>query len=345
MCRGLHRQRLAEGDDHLGAHPRVADLLQFLAGTGEAAAPETTQVERQNHPIHAVNHSLVAPLELAQLAATAYCTLRKQADHLTRAQQFVDPVQRIPAVTAGDGNDAKQIQKPLQIPALVDPPVHDEAHRPGAGDLDHRPVEPADVISQHQYTALSRQVVETQNLDAVGAGEQPCYHQPHQRLGQLVDGIDRTDQRGKHQQMEQPDAIDSLDCEQHGQSQKAEHHQVLHPVVARQYSAQLAIPGMELDQRIQRHDEQAAGYSEQQKIDDQRSVGVELRQEKEGRDYAQRAQRHQAGLYMVAGCLACNQGADDDADAGAGHHSLNDDRVGLPHALFDIGGKSGQHNL
>ena len=100
---------------------RALRICCSFAGTGEAAAPETTQVERQNHPIHAVNHSLVAPLELAQLAATAYCTSGKQADHLTRAQQFVDPVQRIPAVTAGDGNDAKQIQKPLQIPALVDP--------------------------------------------------------------------------------------------------------------------------------------------------------------------------------------------------------------------------------
>ena len=164
-------------------------------------------------------------------------------------------------------------------------------------------------------------------------------------MGQLVDGIDRAHQRGKRQQVEQAGAFDPLDRKQHGQTEKTEHHQILHPVVAGQHGAQLAIPGMKLDQRVQRYDEQAAGDSQQQKVDDEQSVGADLRQEKERRDYAQCAERHQAGFDVVFGSLARKQRADDDADAGAGHQPLNNDGIGQCQALFGEGGKGGQHHL
>ena len=176
----VHRQRGAEGNDDIGPQAGVAVLLQLAAGARKTAAPQAAQIERQDDPVDAFDRMFKTLLELAELAVAADGTFREQAHHLAGLQQGIDLLRRLLAVTAGNRDHAEEIQEPFQIPALIDALVHDKTDRAWAGDLDHGPVQPTDVIAKHQHTALAGQVVEAQYLDAVTAGEQTCGHIAYQ---------------------------------------------------------------------------------------------------------------------------------------------------------------------
>ena len=68
--------------------------------------------------------------------------------------------------------------------------MHHKAHRTGTGDLNHGPVEPADVVAQHQDTALPGDVFKTQDIDIVAAGNNTADDITHQRLRQLINRVD-----------------------------------------------------------------------------------------------------------------------------------------------------------
>ena len=201
--------------------------------------------------------------EFTQLTTAADCPFRKQAHDFAGAQQFVDLLQCLFALARRNRNDAEEVKEPLQIPALVDGLVHHKTHRPRAGDLNHRPVEPTDVITQHQNAAATRQVFKSQHLNTVGAGEHPCNNITYQRLWQLIDGIEGTCQGNDGQYMKQADTADTVDGKEHSQAQESQHDDVLHPVVACQHGAQLVITGMELYQCIEWHNKHAATDTQQ----------------------------------------------------------------------------------
>ncbi len=128
-------------------------------------------------------------------------------------------------------------------------------------------------------------------------------------------------------------------------TEKAQHDQILHQVVAGQHGAEFFVAGMELDQCVEGHDEQAAGDSEQQKVEGHRPGGLELRQQCQAQQDAQGAQGHQAGFDVVSGSASGDQRADDDTESGAGHHALDDQGVVQPQGLLGEGGEGGQHHL
>ena len=66
-----------------------------------------------------------------------------------------------------DRDATEYLEEPLQVPQFVDGVDHHKAHRPRAGDLHYRPIDPAYMVAEQQYAAFSRDMAHALHLDAV----------------------------------------------------------------------------------------------------------------------------------------------------------------------------------
>ncbi len=75
---------------------------------------------------------------------------------------------------------------------LIDTFDHDKTHRTWAGDLYNRPVDPADMIAQQQYTTGGRNILDALNINFITLAEQTLCDKTQQGLWHFTDGIDAT---------------------------------------------------------------------------------------------------------------------------------------------------------
>ena len=91
---------------------------------------------------------------------------------------------------------------------------------------------------------------------------------------------------------------------------------------------------MELDKRVERHDQEATEHTEPEEIEGVGRDRIQAGQDAQCQADADRSDRDQTRLDVGAGHPAGHQGAEDDADTRAGEQTLDDDRVVDGHRLL-----------
>ena len=98
------------------------------------------------------------------MAVSADGTLRKETDHFPFLQQSLHIDDRLFHSPRRDRYCPEKIQKPFEIPLLIDRTIHHKAHTPRHRHLDQCPVNPGDVVAQHQHTPSLGEMLKTQNF-------------------------------------------------------------------------------------------------------------------------------------------------------------------------------------
>ena len=346
---GAQGQGGAEGHHHRTQPALLAALAQPGGGIGEEAAPEPTQVKGHDDRLpvrgHLARRELEAALELGELAVLADGALGEDADHLALLQQPRQEGDGVAAAAAGDGHHLEEVQEPFEVPAGVDLPFHDEAHRPRAGHLHQGPVQPTDVVAQEHDPAGGRQVVQADDLEAEAGRHQPLDEEADQGLGQLIEGVSRPDQGDQGQAQDQGLVPQFQGGGGDGDAEEGQHPQVLDEVVGRQHPSQGLFAGVELDQGVEGHQDEAAEDADEEKVEAVGPGRVQPRHQEEGDGDAHRPQRDEGGLDVITRYPPGDDGAEDDAQTRAGEDALDHHRVGLPQAVLGEGREDRQDHL
>ncbi len=176
-------------------------------------------------------------------------------------------------------------------------------------------------------------------------GDHQAEQEAHQTLGQLPHRVGPADHGHGRDQQEQPATVQAEQGNHRGEYQKAQHGHVLHPVVGRQHRTELVFAGMELDQGIERNDEQAAHQADEDEIERMRQGRTGRRQPPQAKGDAQGAYRNQPGLDAPTRGPAGQGRADGDADPGAGQDALQQQHVVDAQVILGIGRKARQQHL
>ena len=136
-------------------------------------------------------HDQLEPLfELAELPVVAYVPFGKESHHLTVVEALTHPFERIFSAEPAYGDDVEPFEKPLEVPLLVDPPVHDEFQRPRRCHLKQEPVYPAYVVPKQQRPAALGDVLHALHKETVAYAKKRQEHQPRRKLGHLCRRVD-----------------------------------------------------------------------------------------------------------------------------------------------------------
>ena len=209
---GRQGQGCPKGDHHRPQPPLLAAPAQGGGGVGKPGTPQAAQIKGHQDRVgprrDLARRELEAALELGDLAVLADGPLGEDAHHLARLQQPGQGGDGMTAAAAGDGHHLEEVQETLQVPALIDLPLHDEAHRTRAGHLHQGPVQPTDVVAEQHDPALGRQVIQAENLEPEAGGHQVPNEETDQGLGELVKGVEGPDQGHQGQPEDEGDVAD-----------------------------------------------------------------------------------------------------------------------------------------
>src|SRR5690606_18976363 len=235
--------------------------------TGEGAAPETAQIKGNYNRTFYIHHcAFKTAVEFTQMTIAADGTFGKETYNLALVQEFADACQRFLAVTGRDGNHPQTAEQRFQIPAVIDFSLHHETNGARAGDLYQSPVDPADVVAQQQHTAARRQIVKVHYVYAIALTKDQTHDKAHEGMGQLFYCVACAYHCHQCQQTEKQRTVKTKPGKHQRQAEKAEHGDVLYPVIARQHCAQFMFSGVILDECIEGNHEESTHHTQHQKI-------------------------------------------------------------------------------
>ena len=168
------------------------------------------QIERYDYAVvYTFQCALIAGVEFTKLAIATDSALRKKTNAFTSLQQFVNGLQALLALAGGDGHHTKSLEEWFEVPGIVDAFEHHKAYRSGAGDLHQRPINPRDVVSQHQGRICLGDVIEANYFYPVTALENPHGENTHQRVGQLAHSVTSTKHCHRRENIKKTHAVDT----------------------------------------------------------------------------------------------------------------------------------------
>mgnify|MGYP007056984869 CR=1 FL=1 len=309
--------------------PDEAFLLE-----AENAAPDPVQADRDDRRLEALHDPFETAPEGQHLPDAGDLALGKNADHLAVANglggrpQGGDHLPR--ANLGGNRNGLHQAGQPSHQRLLVETLVDHEADRPVRRRLQQQGVDQGQVITDKKRPALLRNMLPSLDPDPVkGAGHYP-EDKPQQGIREQPQRIYRP---AEYHQRDHPEDLQRIQLQDPGQQEvnrrghedadKGKH------VGSGDGGALLVPVRTVLDDRANRHDEEAGKKSvqpEEQGGPGDTATRQGQQRTKEG--HAQRPQRNQAVLDLVAGQVSRAEAAQPDPDRD-GRHQVEGDLPGI----------------
>ena len=339
LRRHLEAARRQHGDGDLGEEPPA----QLALEAGEMAVLGALDPHRDHGRAGLVGDHARAVVDLHQRAGHGQAAFRK--DHAVLALGDLAD-QRLgrerPGRVHGEGLD--QLHEGPHPPALRHVGVDGEERPAGQQRGQQRAVQEGGVVDHdHRGVAGGLEVLQPADLDPV--------EQPEDRADQALDHVVRQQPAGldRDQHVGQGDHQEDLgDAEAELQQQVADargrdHEERVDHVVAGDGPGPFLRLGLALQDRVERHDEEAGGGGEQQQVDQdppgagrgqvagQRQLGAEGREARAGEVEVEREDRHaeRAEGHAAGGDLALQQAlaedrAERDADGEDGQEQGQD---------------------
>jgi hypothetical protein len=174
-CR--RRQRSADGNGDRQRHapwpfPQEAAVLE-----AEDAAPHPVEMNGDYRHVEPLEDALEAAPERQRIAGAADRALGEDADDMAGRElgaRLLEGGGDALRVLAGDRDRLHQAEQPGEAAHVVVAAMHQEAHEALGRGADQQPVDEGEVIAHEQRRPARRQVLRTDQADAIDAvGEQP----------------------------------------------------------------------------------------------------------------------------------------------------------------------------
>ncbi len=314
--RRLHRLAERHGDRQRHAPRPFPEELAVLEA--EDAAPDAVQMYRDNGHVDAFQDTLHAPAERQQIARAAQRALGEDADYMALLQRLAGAGEGLVdqlGIAAADGDRMHGAEQPVQHRQVVVGAIHDEAHEARQGGADQQAVDEGDMVADQQGRAFARHVLRTRHSDAVDAVGQQPQQEAHEEIAELDQHVDRGGEGGEPDHQHDLVGRQMHRVAQHPQHARGEHDaEHVEEIVGGDQPAALVGAGAQLQEGVERHDEQAGGEADQRQRDQRQGVGGGRRRQQQGADAdADRSQGHQAEFHMVARQAAGGDAAESDA--------------------------------
>ena len=295
----------------------------------QQVGPQSAQRHRDHGHLRALDDLGDAALERIDLAVARQLAFREDADNFAFVQRLGDVDVGFfhqPRVFLGrrDRDRARGAEDPAQERRLENPVVHHEADRTRRDGADHQRIDIADMVTHQHRRAFGRNAVGIDRVYAVhGVNQEPGQeaHQEFRHQREDIDCYQRIEQGRDQEQLRYRQTL----AQQHDRHAGRRHHeQGVEDIHAGDGARDVGRIGAQLDQREQRHDEEAAEHADHQKIEqDAPDAGLPQQGHHVGRRAGQRgttngkriagkvqvgaengqtdrAKRHQADLHLGA---------------------------------------------
>ena len=242
----------------------------------EETPPQTLQRQRNHRHRRLFENPCHPAAKFVDLAVGGQFAFREDAHQFAVLQILTNARERFFVdldifLASGDRNRARRAKDKIQHRQVVDLVVHDKANRPTHCPADQQGVDERNVVAHQQRRALVRDRFKVAMLDAVhGVAEQPD-HEAHAEFGDDLEdvGVDADVQQRHHQKQLRNRQLGNT--QQNDRNNRRHHHkQRVENVVGGNHPRPLVLSRARLDQRVQRHDIEAAENAQAKDVDQHR---------------------------------------------------------------------------
>ena len=290
----------------------------------EDTAPHPVEVYRNDRHRHAAHDALEAGAETEQIARAGYRSLGEDAHQIAGTQTLPGFAERLNQfswrIACRNRNRAHELRQPVDSGSVVELAKHKKADVPLRARANQERVHKGDVITHEQRGAVSRQVFTPVHADAIERMRQQPQAQADGGSGQKGQHVGRGYKRDDSHHQQHRIRSDMKHISQHQAPGRGRKDTRKRQDVGGRDDAPLGVFARALlEIGFERHNEESPAHPQQEVAGE--GVGKRVRGETKvnGKQaQADRANRHQAELHLVAGEFARQKRADSNPDRDTG---------------------------